>query len=171
VFCGLAMLSLVTPVQYLPTLVKLGPRRFCTTCVISRKYRKPSYIAYTLLANNFTLRARQDAILPVTSPIIGIDGREIHEILVPKDTTVILLVSIINCNRDPALWGPDSYEWKPERESLEDLHYHMSLILYTTYFTSTTQYQVASLGLNDIINYSFKLPLLPNFPSFSAYSG
>ena len=36
-----------------------------------------------------------------------------HEIFVRKDTTVI--ISIINCNRDPALWGPDSYEWKPER--------------------------------------------------------
>jgi hypothetical protein len=21
----------------------------------------------------------------------------------------------MNYNRDPALWGPDSYEWKPER--------------------------------------------------------
>ena len=36
-----------------------------------------------------------------------------HEIVVPKDTTIIM--SIINYNRDPALWGPDSYEWKPER--------------------------------------------------------
>jgi cytochrome P450 len=36
-----------------------------------------------------------------------------HEVVVPKDTKV--LVSIINCNRDPALWGPDSIEWKPDR--------------------------------------------------------
>ena len=58
-------------------------------------------------------RARTDTILPFSTMIVGVDGREMHEIIVPKDTTIIM--SIINCNRDPALWGPDSYEWKPER--------------------------------------------------------
>lgn len=57
--------------------------------------------------------ARKDALLPLHTPIISVDGRVMHEIVVPKDTSVI--VSIINCNRDPALWGLDSYEWKPER--------------------------------------------------------
>lgn len=36
-------------------------------------------------------------------PITGVDGREIHEIIVPENTNVI--VSILNCNRDPTLWG------------------------------------------------------------------
>jgi hypothetical protein len=58
-------------------------------------------------------RARKDAVLPLYTPITGVDGREMHEIVVPKDTVII--ISIMNCNRDPALWGPDSYEWKPER--------------------------------------------------------
>jgi len=57
--------------------------------------------------------ARENAILPLSTPITGVDGRVMHEIAVPKNTTVI--VSIINCNRDPELWGFDSYEWKPER--------------------------------------------------------
>jgi len=57
--------------------------------------------------------AQKDAIVPLSTPITGIDGREMHNIVVPKGTTVI--ISIINYNRDPALWGPDSYEWKPER--------------------------------------------------------
>lgn len=59
--------------------------------------------------------ARKDVVLPFFRPIIGVDGREIHEIVVPKDTTII--IGIMNCNHDPALWGPDSYEWKPERWS------------------------------------------------------
>ncbi|KAF8237924.1 cytochrome P450 [Tricholoma matsutake] len=56
---------------------------------------------------------RKDAVLPLFTPITGVDGRQMNEILVPKDTKII--ISIINYNRDPALWGPDSYEWNPER--------------------------------------------------------
>lgn len=37
----------------------------------------------------------------------------IHEIFVPKDTTVV--AGLLNCNRNKALWGEDAYEWKPER--------------------------------------------------------
>ncbi|KAF8237919.1 cytochrome P450 [Tricholoma matsutake] len=60
------------------------------------------------------LRApRKDAVLPLFTPITGVDGRQMNEIFVPKDTKII--ISIINYNRDPALWGPDSYEWNPER--------------------------------------------------------
>lgn len=58
-------------------------------------------------------RARKEAVLPLFTPITGVDGREMHEIVVPKDTSII--ISIINCNCDPLLWGQDSYEWKPER--------------------------------------------------------
>lgn len=36
-----------------------------------------------------------------------------HSISIPKNTDVI--VSIIGANQDPALWGADSFEWKPER--------------------------------------------------------
>ncbi|KAF8896617.1 cytochrome P450 [Infundibulicybe gibba] len=57
--------------------------------------------------------ARQDVILPLSSPIRGLDGRELTGVALPKGTTVI--VSIINSNRNPEIWGADSYEWKPER--------------------------------------------------------
>ncbi|KAF5382211.1 hypothetical protein D9615_004271 [Tricholomella constricta] len=57
--------------------------------------------------------ARQDAVLPLSVPIKGRDGREMHSIMVPKNTQV--LISILNVNRDPTLWGPDASEWKPER--------------------------------------------------------
>lgn len=58
-------------------------------------------------------RTKEDAILPFSTPIVGVDGREMHEVVVPKNTSII--ISAINYNRDPAIWGPDSYEWKPER--------------------------------------------------------
>ncbi|KAF9459159.1 cytochrome P450 [Collybia nuda] len=67
-----------------------------------------------------------EAVLPLSTPIRGIDGREMQEIVIPGNTNVIL--SIIGSNRDPALWGPDSYEWKPERwlsplpETLTEAH-------------------------------------------------
>ncbi|KAF8905032.1 cytochrome P450 [Gymnopilus junonius] len=56
---------------------------------------------------------RQDAVLPLSKPIKGLDGQEIHEIAVPNNTNII--VSLMASNRNPDLWGPDSYEWKPER--------------------------------------------------------
>jgi len=61
----------------------------------------------------FPLRTRAQVVMPLSSPIKGLDGRDMSEIVVPNNTNVI--VSIINANRDPGLWGPDSYEWKPER--------------------------------------------------------
>lgn len=65
-------------------------------------------------------RANEDAILPLSQPIKGINGKEIREIPVPKGTNVS--VSLLAANRDPDLWGPDALEWKPERwlKSLPD---------------------------------------------------
>uniref|UniRef100_A0A8H7XZX2 Eukaryotic translation initiation factor 1A n=3 Tax=Agaricales TaxID=5338 RepID=A0A8H7XZX2_PSICU len=56
---------------------------------------------------------RQDVVLPLSNPIRGVDGKEITEIPIPNNTNVI--VGIMASNRNPELWGPDSYEWKPER--------------------------------------------------------
>ena len=36
-----------------------------------------------------------------------------HEVLVPKGTVVFPSLLSSNCN--PDIWGPDSFEWKPER--------------------------------------------------------
>ncbi|TFK29499.1 cytochrome p450 [Coprinopsis marcescibilis] len=57
--------------------------------------------------------ARQDMMLPVSKPLIGADGKEINEILVPKGTKIFISTLASNRNRD--LWGPDAHEWKPER--------------------------------------------------------
>ena len=58
-------------------------------------------------------RSRADAVLPLSEPIRGLDGKMMHEILVPKDTTVF--VGILSSNRNKAIWGEDALEWKPER--------------------------------------------------------
>lgn len=58
-------------------------------------------------------RTRQDVILPLSEPIKGVNGKMIHEILVPKDTTIG--VGILSANRSKAIWGEDAMEWKPER--------------------------------------------------------
>jgi len=60
--------------------------------------------------NNST---RKDTVLPLSNSIIGLDGREMNEIPIPSNTNVI--IAIYAANRNPEIWGPDSYEWKPER--------------------------------------------------------
>ncbi|KAJ3496107.1 hypothetical protein NLJ89_g10532 [Agrocybe chaxingu] len=57
--------------------------------------------------------ARADMVLPLATPVKGIDGSDIQEVLVPNGT--ILFVSVVSSNTNTKLWGPDSYEWKPER--------------------------------------------------------
>ncbi|KAJ3511914.1 hypothetical protein NLJ89_g3825 [Agrocybe chaxingu] len=57
--------------------------------------------------------ARADLVLPLATPVKGIDGSDMHEVLVPNGTTIF--VSITSSNTNPRFWGPDSYEWKPER--------------------------------------------------------
>ncbi|KZP25687.1 cytochrome P450 [Athelia psychrophila] len=57
--------------------------------------------------------ARKDTVLPLSQPIIGIDGTDIREITIPKGTAVT--IAIMRANRDPEIWGDDAQEWKPER--------------------------------------------------------
>ncbi|KAJ4481154.1 cytochrome P450 [Lentinula aciculospora] len=54
-----------------------------------------------------------DTIVPLSLPVRSINGNEVTEIFIPKGTLVV--ISILNANRDPELWGPDVLEWKPER--------------------------------------------------------
>ncbi|KAJ3913334.1 cytochrome P450 [Lentinula edodes] len=61
-----------------------------------------------------TLRlARQDAVIHLHKPIHDSNGIEMHEVAVPRGTTIF--VSIFNANRNPDLWGKDAGEWRPER--------------------------------------------------------
>ncbi|KAJ4495167.1 cytochrome P450 [Lentinula edodes] len=58
-------------------------------------------------------KSTEDAIVPLSRPVRDANGNEVTEIFLPKATTV--MISIMNANRDPKLWGPDVLEWKPER--------------------------------------------------------
>ena len=51
--------------------------------------------------------------LPLSEPIRDADGKLVHEILVPKDTAIV--VAILSSHRNKAIWGEDVMEWKPER--------------------------------------------------------
>ncbi|KAJ3548683.1 hypothetical protein NMY22_g1169 [Coprinellus aureogranulatus] len=61
-----------------------------------------------------------DAVLPFSKPVIGVDGKEMTEVLVPKGTMVF--PGILASNRNPDIWGPTANEWMPERwlEGLPD---------------------------------------------------
>ena len=58
-------------------------------------------------------RTREDAVLPLSEPVRGLDGKMIREIPVPKDTTVI--VGLLSSNQNKQIWGEEALEWKPER--------------------------------------------------------
>ncbi|KIK57051.1 hypothetical protein GYMLUDRAFT_173469 [Collybiopsis luxurians FD-317 M1] len=64
-------------------------------------------------APTVTRIARQDAVVPLSRPLTGLNGTEMNEIAIPKGTSIV--VSILNSNRNPDLWGKDANEWKPER--------------------------------------------------------
>ncbi|KAF5316334.1 hypothetical protein D9619_006490 [Psilocybe cf. subviscida] len=55
----------------------------------------------------------KDVILPLSTPVKGLNGEYISEITVPKGSLVI--ISLFLANRNPDIWGPDANEWKPER--------------------------------------------------------
>ncbi|EMD40943.1 hypothetical protein CERSUDRAFT_103315 [Gelatoporia subvermispora B] len=57
--------------------------------------------------------ATKDMIMPLSEPIRGVDGTMMHEIPVPKGTTI--QVGIMGSNWNKAIWGEDAMEWKPER--------------------------------------------------------
>nr|VWO96279.1 Uncharacterized protein [Ganoderma boninense] len=55
----------------------------------------------------------QDAVLPLSQPIYGVDGSTIKQLAIPRGTNIV--IAIMACNRSQALWGEDAHEWKPGR--------------------------------------------------------
>ncbi|KAJ6577835.1 cytochrome P450 [Mycena capillaripes] len=54
-----------------------------------------------------------DAVLPLSTPITGLDGKFIHSIAVPKGTSIYIAIAAANHNKQ--IWGEDALEFKPER--------------------------------------------------------
>ena len=100
-------------------------RSYAPVPLVQRTYVIPLSLIIQRLALIWN-STRQDVVLPLSTPIKGLDGREITEIPIPRNTNVI--VGILASNRNPEIWGPDSYEWKPERwltplpESVSEAH-------------------------------------------------
>lgn len=67
--------------------------------------RRPFFISGT--------SARKQTVLPLLRPVCGTDGEILTSIPVAKNQG--LVIGIAASNRDEAVWGPDAWEWKPER--------------------------------------------------------
>ncbi|KAJ7323983.1 cytochrome P450 [Mycena albidolilacea] len=57
--------------------------------------------------------AMTDAVLPLGTPITGVDGKAIHAIHVPKGTAIYIAIAAANHNK--RIWGEDALEFRPER--------------------------------------------------------
>ncbi|KAJ7475712.1 cytochrome P450 [Mycena latifolia] len=64
-------------------------------------------------ASFITRTACKDVMLTTSAPITMVDGATTTDIPIPAETDII--ISILASNRNPAIWGPDCLEWKPER--------------------------------------------------------
>ena len=51
--------------------------------------------------------------MPLSAPMKATDGSMLNEIFVPEGTDIA--IGIMAANRNPALWGSNANEWKPER--------------------------------------------------------
>ncbi|KIR63999.1 cytochrome P450 [Cryptococcus bacillisporus CA1873] len=61
-----------------------------------------------------TLReAKQDAVIPLSMPVIGRDGKQINSVRINKGTVVF--IPILTVNTSPAIWGPDARIFNPNR--------------------------------------------------------
>ncbi|KAJ2930398.1 hypothetical protein H1R20_g6705, partial [Candolleomyces eurysporus] len=103
---------------YLDAVCRETLRLYPPAATIGREY-VDHLLFPLLLADSSTIdvlivaRTRKDAILPLSKPIKMADGKYAQEVFIPKDT--LIFASLLGCNTNPDLWGPDSYEWKPER--------------------------------------------------------
>jgi Cytochrome P450 len=58
-------------------------------------------------------RPSKDSFVPLSRPVLGIDGRTIDRIHVKAGTMIVVGAAAVN--RDPIIWGPDADQWIPER--------------------------------------------------------
>ena len=66
-----------------------------------------------LLVLTLQASAQTDSVLPLSQPLITVDGKTLNELYVPQGTEIFIGTYASNVNKD--IWGPDALEWKPER--------------------------------------------------------
>lgn len=68
---------------------------------------------------SITIRtSAQDDMVPLSKPVQGRQG-SMSSVPISKGTTI--MIPIVAVNRDPAVWGEDAHEFKPERWSKQDI--------------------------------------------------
>ncbi|KAI0819414.1 cytochrome P450 [Trametes gibbosa] len=55
----------------------------------------------------------REAVLPLSTPVRGVNGELITAVPLAKNSRII--ADVLSCNLDPALWGADAAEWRPQR--------------------------------------------------------
>ncbi|KAJ7667038.1 cytochrome P450 [Mycena rosella] len=55
----------------------------------------------------------EDTVLPLSTPIVGVDGTPMKTIAIPKGTTIYIAIAAVNHSKE--IWGEDALEFKPER--------------------------------------------------------
>lgn len=61
-----------------------------------------------------TLRqAAESAVIPLSTPVTGRDGRTIESVVIPKGT--VLFIPILSVNISTAIWGSDAEQYNPDR--------------------------------------------------------
>ncbi|KAF8202147.1 cytochrome P450 [Pholiota molesta] len=57
--------------------------------------------------------ALRDVVIPVSTPIKGLDGQEVRELHIPANTNIG--VGVMIGNSSPEIWGAGAEEWNPDR--------------------------------------------------------
>lgn len=100
--------------------------RYSPIATLNRRYgvTLPPFSLYFI--DTSICRTTQDIVMPLAAPVRGKDGSTFTEVALPKGTDVAIAAWGSNIN--PAIWGEDAEEWKPERfiqplpEALTEAH-------------------------------------------------
>jgi cytochrome P450 len=75
-----------------------------------REYFPPTALTWQV---NTCSHSTKDTFVPLSTPMVGVNGTYITEIFVPAGTIVHIGIKAANTRR--AVWGPDALEWNPQR--------------------------------------------------------
>lgn len=84
-----------------------------TSYVKSPRVRVDLRLCVVIALLDADVSALEDTILPLSRPIRGVDGSSIHEVPIPKGSSI--LIGVLGSNTNKAIWGEDASEWRPER--------------------------------------------------------